>query len=398
MNYDFIVIGAGVIGLTIAEFLSGSAKDAKILIIEKERSIGEHGSGRNSGVLHSGLYYPSKSLKAKICSIGSKKMKDFCSDNSLKIKQIGKVIVPTKIDQDPTLDKLLRRGLKNKSRVELVDEKTLLELEPMVRSPSGRAIFSPNTSIVEPIEVLKKLKEIITSRGVKINFNESFVDFDYKSRLIKTSKGSYSFGHLFNSSGQFSDYVAKKFDIGSDYLSIPFRGAYYKLANSSNITLKRLIYPVPDMNMPFLGIHSVTSISGESYFGPSAFPAFGRENYELTRNIDFFQTLKTFKTLFGMYVSNKQNFREYSHQEILRIQKNHFIRSAKILVPALESKMLQKATKVGIRAQLFSKKSKELVMDLVIERNELSTHVLNSVSPAFTCSFEIAKHACKNLI
>jgi len=398
MNYDYIIIGAGIIGLTIAEFLSSSAKDIKVLILEKESSIGEHGSGRNSGVLHSGIYYPSESLKAKICSIGSEKMKDFCLDNALNLKKIGKVIVPTKIDHDPILDTLMKRGMKNKSKVELVDKKTLLELEPMACSPTGRAIFSPNTSIVDPQEVLNKLKEIIISRGVKIKFNESFIDFDSKSKLIKTSKGSYSCSHLFNSSGQFSDYVANKFGIGMDYFSVPFRGIYYKLADASNITLKRLIYPVPDINMPFLGIHSVTTISGESYFGPSAFPAFGRENYKLTRNIDFLQTLKTLKTLFGMYISNKQNFREYSHQEILKIQKNHFIRSAKVLVPALDSKMLHKSQKVGIRAQLFSKKSKSLVMDLVIERNEVSTHILNSVSPAFTSSFEIARHACKDLV
>ena len=391
LSFDYVIIGGGIVGLAIARKLRSREYDARILILEKENALGLHGSGRNSGVLHSGIYYPENSLKARICAAGSMAMASYCDEYGLPINRIGKVIVPVRERDDPQVDLLARRAVSNGADVEILDEQQLRDVEPEAHSVSGRALFSPGTSVVDPMAVLAHLSKDLQELGVEVKLGSRIEAVDPLCSEIQVSGVRYSYGVLFNAAGQHADSIARLFGVGGQYTMIPFRGKYYKVASSAGINLKRLVYPVPGLEMPFLGIHTVTTISGDSYFGPSAIPAFGREHYAGIKGMRINEAFVTISHLAQHYVDNKQGFRPYVHAEVGRFLKRQFFKAAKQLVPQLQVTDLTAADKVGIRAQLYDKKHKMLVTDFLIEKKENSIHVLNAISPAFTCAFKMAE-------
>jgi len=396
-TWDTIIIGAGILGLTIAREYKAINPRAKLLVLDKESKLGLHASGRNSGVLHSGIYYPKKTLKAQICASGAKHMADYCRNNNLPIKRLGKIVLPTKSNDDDQLDLLLNRAHTNGADAEIVDTVQLRELEPEAHSATDRALYVQSTSVIDPLMVLNSLHRELTENGVKFLFSTQFEKIDMTQRKLYASGRVFSFGHVVNASGQYSDRIAKKFGVGKQYTLIPFRGSYYKLSKASDISLNHLVYPVPDLNVPFLGIHSVTTIDGSTYFGPSAIPVFGREHYSGLKGIELEGLINTIKNITQQYIANNQAFRRYTHEEIARLFKSEFVKAASSLIPRLQASMLLNSGKSGIRAQLIDLETKKLVMDFAVEQDQYSTHVLNAVSPAFTSSFSMAKKICSNL-
>ena len=392
-NYDLIVLGAGITGLSVARQKLLDEPDCKILIIEKECKIGMHGSGRNSGVLHSGIYYPSSTLKARFCAEGSKLMSQYCEDHNLPILRCGKIILPTNVADESQIDLLHDRGLANGASVEIISQKEIREIEPEANPIVQKALYSPNTSVVDPHKVLEKIQFELINSGVTILFNEKLMSAIPDKSTIKTNKGhSFEYGHLINCTGQHSDVVSKIFGVGRKYTLLPFKGLYYGLHKNSNIRLNGLIYPVPDLNIPFLGVHSVKLVNGSVYFGPTAIPAFGREHYEGFEGINVKDASSITYHLLRQYISNKKGFRTYTHQEASRFLKSEFLKSMQNLIPNLSSNDLVTSQKVGIRAQLLDKVRNELVMDFLVEKMDNTTHVLNAVSPAFTSAFSFAKY------
>ena len=392
-NYDLIVLGAGITGLSVARQQLIQDSDCKVLILEKELQVGLHGSGRNSGVLHSGIYYPTDTLKAKFCAEGAKLMAKYCIENDLPISRYGKVILPTKLEDDNQLDLLYKRAIKNGAEVEIISQNKLKQLEPEAYSITSRALYSPNTSVVDPHAVLNKIMLDLLDSGVDIFFGEKIVSADTHKSIISTNKQNlYKYSHLVNCTGQYSDLVSKIFHVGEQYTLLPFKGLYYGLNKSSNIQINGLIYPVPDLNVPFLGIHSVKLVDGDTYFGPTAIPAFGRENYHGFSGINMNDATSISYHLLRQYISNKKGFRRFTHQEASRFLKSKFLENMRKIIPRLSSHDLDRSSKVGIRAQLLDKKRNELVMDFLIERKGNTTHVLNAVSPAFTSAFAFAKY------
>ena len=392
-NYDLIVLGAGITGLSVARQQLIQDSDCKVLILEKELQVGLHGSGRNSGVLHSGIYYPTGTLKAKFCAEGAKLMDKYCIENDLPISRYGKVILPTKLEDDNQLDLLYKRAIKNGAEVEIISQNKLKQLEPEAYSITSRALYSPNTSVVDPHAVLNKIMLDLLDYGVDIIFGEKIVSADTHKSIISTNKKNlYKYSHLVNCTGQYSDLVSKIFHVGEQYTLLPFKGLYYGLNKSSNIQINGLIYPVPDLNVPFLGIHSVKLVDGDTYFGPTAIPAFGRENYHGFSGINMNDATSISYHLLRQYISNKKGFRRFTHQEASRFLKSKFLENMRKIIPRLSSHDLDRSSKVGIRAQLLDKKRNELVMDFLIERKGNTTHVLNAVSPAFTSAFAFAKY------
>ncbi len=392
-NYDLIVLGAGITGLSVARQQLIQDSDCKVLILEKELQVGLHGSGRNSGVLHSGIYYPTGTLKAKFCAEGAKLMDKYCIENDLPISRYGKVILPTKLEDDNQLDLLYKRAIKNGAEVEIISQNKLKQLEPEAYSITSRALYSPNTSVVDPHAVLNKIMLDLLDSGVDIFFGEKIVSADTHKSIISTNKKNlYKYSHLVNCTGQYSDLVSKIFHVGEQYTLLPFKGLYYGLNKSSNIQINGLIYPVPDLNVPFLGIHSVKLVDGDTYFGPTAIPAFGRENYHGFSGINMNDATSISYHLLRQYISNKKGFRRFTHQEASRFLKSKFLENMRKIIPRLSSHDLDRSSKVGIRAQLLDKKRNELVMDFLIERKGNTTHVLNAVSPAFTSAFAFAKY------
>jgi len=367
--FDLIILGAGITGLSVARQQLLTDSGCKVLIIEKEEKIGLHASGRNSGVLHSGIYYQSDSLKAKFCSEGGQLIAEYCQEFGLPIKRCGKVIVPKTAEEDNYLDLLHKRAELNGAETRIIDKAELNEIEPAAFSATSRALYSPNTSVVDPHSVINKILLNLMNKNVV-----------------------YEYGHLINCTGQYSDLVSKIFNIGKQYYLIPFKGMYYKLKDESQIRLNGLVYPVPDLRIPFLGIHSVKLVNGDIYFGPNSIPALGREHYEGIKGINVKDTIKTSYYLLKQYLDNKDGFRSFAHRELQQISEYSFYTEATKMIPKLKSTDLIKSKKVGIRAQLYNKEKHAFEMDFIIKNQDNITHILNAVSPAFTSAFSFAKY------
>lgn len=374
-------------------------KSSSIVVLEKEARPGLHASVRNSGVLHSGIYYPENSLKSRICKQGAQEMADFHHERGIPLLQCGKVLVASDFTTAEQIDVLASRGLKNDIQFEVIDNQGLQELEPEAKSFGGRAIWVPSTSVGSPLEVMKRVLSDVERANIRVMTSDSVeaVNPD-KSCLTLQSGESLVFGHVINAAGLHADTVAKQFEAGSDYTMVPFKGAYWRLDPTCGIQPKRLIYPVPDLRMPFLGVHTTTTVHGETYIGPTASPALGRENYSGLHGASLRESTKFLKLLAGQFIQDKNGFRRLAWTESGRYFKLGFVASARNILPRLQPSYLQPCDKVGLRAQLLNKKSGELVTDFVIEKRKNSTHILNAISPAWTCAFPFARLLCDEYI
>jgi L-2-hydroxyglutarate oxidase len=393
VNTDVVIIGAGIIGLAFAYRLKQDQPQTSIVILEKETSIGKHASGRNSGVLHSGIYYKKGTLKAQLCAKGAKQLNQFCQSHQLECRKIGKVIVPMEVSDDQGVDTLYERGKANGVNVEIIDEQRLKKLEPEARTASGRALHLPDTSVVNPKAVIQTLLAHLEKQGVTVLYDTSIDNIDAEKNSVTTNHGKMCYQQLINSAGAYADRVAKSAGLKHDYLMMPFRGVYFKVVGDIAKQLHHLIYHVPNLEMPFLGVHTTTSVDGSVYLGPTAMPSFGRENYDGITNLNFSDTAETFKHIAGMYCRNTQGVRQHMHYESQTLLfKKHLLARMQKLVPNLRLENIQACTKRGIRPQLFDKTKKALVMDFVVEKQGNTIHVLNAISPAFTSSFAFVEH------
>lgn len=387
---DYLVVGAGIVGLTVARELRKRHPQASIVILEKEPDVAMHASGRNSGVMHSGIYYGSSTLKAKVCSTGAARMRDFAAEHGIAYNRSGKVIIATSEQDLPVVDRLLNNARENGIRAERLDEEGVRRIEPHA-SPYKAGIYSPDTAVIDSKAVVKKLRELLEQSGVQFRFNSPVLQIDQAGKSVQVPGGNYRYGYLFNCAGASADRVAKLFGLGMDYTLIPFKGIYYKLRPEKNHLVRSNIYPVPDINQPFLGVHLTRVISGDVYIGPTAIPAFGRENYGILKGMELGESLKIGRELIGMYLENQQNFRLLVHTEVKKYLKPYFVDAARKLMKELTADDLVSCDKVGIRPQLVNVKKKSLEMDYIIEQTPSSLHVLNAISPAFTSSLAFAE-------
>jgi L-2-hydroxyglutarate oxidase len=384
---DILIVGAGIIGLTIARELV-KAEYGDIIVIEKEPEPGLHASGRNSGVLHAGIYYSPDSLKAKSCLNGNFLMREYCRERGLPLLEKGKVIVTRSRAEIPVLEELHRRATANGAKVDLIDEKELSEIEPNARTVE-RALFSHYTAVVDPKRVLTSLKRELEESGrVKFIF-ECRLNGLKENHTVVTTQGEIGFRRLINAAGAYSDKVAQMFGIGRQYRMVPFKGTYRRLREGLSWTVNCSIYPVPDIRNPFLGIHFTRTVDGHIYLGPTAIPAFGRENYGVLAgiNAEGINILLEDATLF---LSNPK-FRSVALTETRKYFPSYFFREASRLVKELSPADLESSPKVGIRAQLVDWTTKELVIDFLVQADADSIHVLNPISPAFTSAMDLAR-------
>lgn len=250
-NVDFLIVGAGVVGLALAREIKIRRPDATIAILEKESRVGLHASGRNSGVMHSGIYYPEDSLKAKVCAEGALAMAEYCQIKGLPFARFGKVVLPVKVDDDPQLELLARRATANGAEAELIDDQQLREIEPDAYTVTGRALHVPETSVIDPMAVMECLAQELTAQGVQILYNSEAVDLLPGTSCLDTRGDRFSYGCLINSAGLHADQIASRLGVGCDYTILPFKGIYYRLSPESGIKVNGLIYPVPDLSVPF---------------------------------------------------------------------------------------------------------------------------------------------------
>jgi len=388
-KFDFVIVGAGIVGLTVAHELLKRYPKSSIAIIEKENQLGLHASGRNSGVMHCGIYYGKDTVKARTCSLGAKRMIEFAKEENIAVSQCGKIILATREEQLPTINKLLQNAKENQIEAEKIDSQQLRSIEPYA-APGVAAIYCPSTAVIDNLAILERLMEKLKQQSVSFLLNCAFIKPTGKNQ-IQTSQGSFEYGQLVNCAGAYADVVAKAFGLAQDYALIPFKGIYWKLSQESNYLVNANIYPVPDVSLPFLGVHFTRGIKGDVYIGPTAIPAFGRENYGKLTGIQLSEMCHILTQLGKMYVYNENNFRMLAHMELGKYQKKKFLAAAQQLVPSLKAEHMVSTPKAGIRPQLVNIKSRKLEMDYLFEKTENTLHVLNAISPAFTGSFAFAE-------
>ncbi len=380
--YDYLIIGAGIIGLNIAKNLKERFPQAKILVIEKEKEVAMHSSGRNSGVLHAGFYYTADSLKAKFTKEGNKALKSFCKERKLKINECQKIIVAQNKEEMEGLNELKRRGEVNGVELQWLDEKQLNTLYPKVKTYK-KALLSPSTATVNPKEITLEFKKVCEEIGVEI-----ILDCKYKAHRANTiisSKGNFEFKQLINCAGLYADNIAKDFGFSKNYVIIPFKGIYLK--DKKNIAeLETNIYPVPNLKNPFLGVHYTLTVDNEAKIGPTSIPAFWRENYKGFSNFNLKEFIQIIYYESKLFLSNAFGFRTLAFSEIKKYNLSYFKSLAKNLTQNMNDKGFDSWSTPGIRAQLLDKRTLELVQDFVIEGDDKTIHILNAVSPAFTCS------------
>ena len=387
-KYDFLIIGGGIIGLAIASTLKVKQPGARILIIEKESDVAQHASGRNSGVLHAGFYYTADSLKARFTVDGNKSMRAYCRRKNLPINECGKLVVAQNEEELTQLYELERRGKRNGSNIAMIDETKARALEPNVRT-FKKALHSPDTASVDPVKISQALKEDLKNSGVEFKFSTKYLG--RADNVVKTNQGDFAAKKIISCAGLYADKVAQDFGFGQKYTMIPFKGIYLKYTKNKT-DIKINIYPVPNLQNPFLGVHFTKTVSGDIKIGPTAIPAFWRENYHWTSNFHFGELSEVLAYETKLFLTNAFGFRQLAFEEMQKYIKSHFIELTAKMVVDIDPKGFTEFTKPGIRAQLLDKTNLKLVQDFVVEGDAHSVHVLNAVSPAFTCAFPFAQY------
>ncbi|MBE9530661.1 MAG: FAD-dependent oxidoreductase [Proteobacteria bacterium] len=393
MNTDFLVIGAGVIGINIARELKRRFPECSTTVVDKEKQCGCHASGRNSGVLHAGFYYTANSLKAKFSVQGNKALTEYCEERRIPVNKCGKLVVTKDESEFPLIDELLKRGRDNGVVLEEVDEKTAKSLEPRVRT-AGRTIYSPTTSSVDPIMVMRHIEQDAIDEGVDFAYNAKYIRREVQK--VYTENGVYQAGYVINSAGLYADRIAKDFGFSENYDIVPFKGLYL-YSDEPPGTLHTNVYPVPDLRNPFLGVHFTVTADGQAKIGPTAIPAFWREHYHGFDNFDPMELADVaFRELSLMFFSGF-DFPKLAWNEIKKYSQSHMVSLASALVDEMKPENYTRWGRPGIRAQLMDIKKRELVMDFVLEGDGQSMHILNAVSPGFTCAIPFSQFVCDQI-
>jgi len=394
LSCDFLVIGGGVIGVSIARELR-RRHHARVRLVEKEQCPGQHASGRNSGVLHAGVYYKAGSLKARLCVEGNRRMREYCKEKRIPLNVNGKVIVTRSPEELSTLRELFLRSQANGVRAELIGAQSLKVIEPCAKTVE-QALYVNDTAVVNPQRVMESLVEDANREGVVMHLGCAWNSLEGQD-VAKTSEGRITYGHLVNCAGLFADRIAWAFEVGLHYRILPFRGQFYQLKPESKLQVRGNIYPVPDLRNPFLGVHFTRRPEGSVTVGPSALPLLGREQYRGLNGITMQDGLAMARYLLRLFRRNQDHFRSIAWCEMRKWSRSGFFREAEGLGVGLEAADLLPGKEPGIRAQLVDIRTAELLSDFVVEPGPRSTHVLNAVSPAFTSSAPFSEYVVSNM-
>jgi len=461
---DYLIIGGGVVGLSIARELKLRHPAAKITLIEKEESLGAHASGRNSGVIHSGIYYTAESLKAKLTKEGNAALVAYCAEKSIPVRRCGKLIVARSKAEHPMLDELLHRGGANGVEVQDLSEEETRKIEPRTKT-AGRALFVPSTASVDPRLVVAALEEECRAMGVEIALSTKYVGLascggrgrreaagkgapssapagskttvapspqpspagSGRSVEVRTSAGAFSAGFVVNCAGLYADKIARDFSFSKRYRILPFKGLYLESPEPPG-SLRCHVYPVPSKTNPFLGVHATVKTDGGWKIGPTAIPALWRENYSGFAGFDAAELAEVAIRQLGLLFGSNFDFRRLAWEEIRKQSQRRILALAGELLdlPLPAGDLSRRSPEAnaegrgegdqsplptwqggereefqgqrrwdwgtpGIRAQLVDIETKRLVDDFVIEGDNRSLHVLNAVSPAFTCCLTFAR-------
>lgn len=391
--YDFIIVGGGIVGLSVGMAIYERNPDAKVIIIEKEKQLAQHQTGHNSGVIHSGIYYKPGSLKAKLAKKGNATMANFCQTYGIVHEICGKVIVAANEDELPLLENLYERGIQNGLSVQKLTYEELKEKEPYVNGKAG--LYVPSTGIVNFRQVTEKMGELIKQHNGDILLASEVKKIEEKKDevVVETDKTTLKGKYLINCAGLQSDRVAKLAGYHIDLKIVPFRGEYYKLKDDKKHLIKNLIYPVPNPNFPFLGVHFTRMIDGKVDVGPNAVLGLKREAYNKTDfNLKDFSEIVTYP---GFWKIAFKYMKEGLGEMVRSFNKQKFVENVQLLMPDIQEEDLISADG-GVRAQAL-RSDGTLIDDFYIVKGKSSIHVCNAPSPAATASIEIGKEIVEML-
>ncbi len=388
MKSDICIIGGGIVGLATAYRLTNRHPGKKIVVLEKESFLAKHQTGHNSGVLHSGIYYKPGSLKAINCRKGKLAMENFCKEHGIEHELCGKVIVALSEEEIPRMEKIYQRGQENGVNCEIIDRKRLLEIEP--HAAGIRAIHVPECGIVNYRQVCERMGELISQgddNELLLGQEVRQIEETSQGLLVKTDQTEIECGFLINCAGLHSDRVARLSGQPVPAKIIPFKGEYYELTQKAKHLCKHLIYPVPDPQFPFLGVHFTRMIDGSVECGPNAVLAFGREAYgKLDLNLkDLLESL-------GYSGFRKMALKHWKMGlgEMWRsYNKGAFVRALQRLIPEIKAEDLKSAP-AGIRAQAVTPDG-SMVDDFLLKESKRVVNVCNAPSPAATASLNIGE-------
>ena len=394
-DYDHIIIGAGIIGISLGLAILERSPSKKVLIIDKENKPGVHASGRNSGVLHAGFYYSPDSLKAKFCRLGNLELRKFCKENDLRILETGKVVVCQDKQDVLRLEELYRRGVENGVDIEIHSFQELNRIEPAAQT-IDKFIWSPTTAVGSPKDVIEKLSEKFIKSGGKFLFNQKVKLIKKNNEvLIQTKLTNYFAEAIINSAGAYAAELAKQVNVGREYVCMPFLGAYKKSSLLSQ-NPKRLVYPVPNPVNPFLGVHTTITINNELKIGPTAFPVIGKEQYKAIDGFSFKDLGEFLSSSKALLRSNSVNLLGLAQEEVLKLFTKPLLNRTQKLSYSLQDNKNWVKHPSGIRAQIINTKTKTIEMDYIVESDKNVVHVLNAVSPGWTSSLPFARWVVEN--
>lgn len=395
MNYDIIIIGAGLVGLATAYQTQLKNPDSKILILEKENDVALHQSGHNSGVIHSGIYYKPGSLKAKNCIEGYNSVINFAEKHGIQYDLCGKIIVATSQKELPLLDNIYKRGVENGlQNLKYLSREEFREIEP--HCEGIRAIKVPQTGIIDYPGIAKKIKELFEEAGGEVRFNNEVKNIIDKGSeiIVNTNISEFMTQKLISCAGLYSDKITKMTNEKNDVVIIPFRGEYFKIKDEKKYLVKHLIYPVPDPSFPFLGVHFTRMIDGNIEAGPNAVLAFKKEGYHFF-DFNFNEALQTmlwpgFRKIVAKY--GKTGMGEMHRS----LSKSAFTKALQKLLPEIQENDLVPGGS-GVRAQACDRNG-GLIDDFDIVKNGNIIHVRNAPSPAATSCLSIGNKISELII
>ena len=390
---DVAIVGGGIVGLAMAHAILERHPGLEVVVFEKEPKLGEHASGRNSGVLHAGFYYAPESLKAALTRRGNQLLHSFCDEHGVSVRSCGKVVVASAAAELPALHQLHERGIANGVEIQLIGQDELREIEPLARTV-GQALWSPTTAVADPHQVIEALAAQVRSAGGVLE-RGARVEAGSTGRLTVSGQ-RWDVGHVVNSAGLYADVVGRWFGFCDDYVVLPFKGLYW-YGNWPAGRLRRHVYPVPDPENPFLGVHLTVTPTGGVKVGPTAIPALWREDYGGLENFDAREVRQVLRQYPRFLASPHHDVPALIRAEVPKYSRRHLVKQARALVPSLDPADFTVKGRPGVRAQMWSIPGRRLEMDFVVRGDSRSTHLLNVVSPGWTSSLAVAEHVVTSM-
>ena len=387
--YSHAVIGAGIVGLSVALKLQSNGNN--VLVLDKETSPGKHQSGRNSGVIHSGIYYKPNSFKSNLCIRGRELLMEFLDEENIPFRLEGKIVVDSDFSKLSNLEE--RATQLNMKNVKVLDKSDILSLEPYCKFDN--ALHVPQAGVVDYSVVTKKLASKFESLGGTIEYFQKIKSIKTNNgiKILESNNSNFQAEFLINCAGLFSDNIAKLDNVEPELRIIPFRGEYFTIAEGKSHLVNNMIYPIADPDLPFLGIHLTKTVDNKIEAGPNAVLAFAKEGYDWSK----INVLELSKTIFypGMWKLGKRYFSTGISEMYRSLNKDIFLKEILRYIPNITKKDLTPRI-AGVRAQAVGKDG-SLIDDFVFERKEQSLHVLNAPSPAATASLAIGEHIVKEI-